>query len=229
MNNDGLVTIKKPNSYISECYKMFRTNLNYINIDGKYKIFMTTSATVGEGKSTSTCNLAISLAQVGKKVLLIDCDLRCANIHNIFGLKQTPGLTGLLSTNMLLSEVVQQPMEIKGLDILCAGLKPPAPAELLGSEKFKNLINTASNIYDIILLDAPPVLYVTDASIISQLVDGVILVVAANKTKKSVVVNAKKALDKVGANIVGVTITKMTIKQKGKYYGEKGKNIIKTK
>lgn len=227
MNNNGLIVIKEPNSYISECYKMFRTNLNYINIDDKYKVFMATSAVMGEGKSTSICNLAISLAQDGKKVLLIDCDLRCPMIHTIFQLNQKPGLTDLLSRNMGLIEVIQQPVGIIGLDILCAGFKPPAPAELIGSDRFKNAIDLAKPMYDIILIDAPPVLFVSDASILSQLVDGVILVVSANKTKKRSIVNAKKALDKVGANLIGVAITKMTIKQKGKYYGVGNKKKVK--
>lgn len=194
MRSKSLITINEPNSLATESYKMFRTNLNYVNVDSDIQVIMFTSSTSEEGKTTSSCNTAISLAQAGEKVLLVECDLRKARVHTIMGLPQSPGLTNLIARNNDFDKSVQAIEEIPGLDVLTAGGPfPPAPAELLHSKMIENVIEEARGKYDKIVIDAPPILHVTDAGILSRLVDGgVILVVASNESKKQSIVHAKK-------------------------------------
>lgn len=215
----SLISIDQPNSYIAESYRMLRTNINYINIDKENKVILITSSVISEGKTTTISNLAITMAKADKKVLLLEGDLRRPRTHDLFKINQIPGLTNIIYEKLVLSEVIQHIEEVSKLDIITSGVLPLTPAELLGSDAFKSIIENARKIYDVILIDAPPILSVTDAAIISQLVDGVILVVAANTTKKNDTINAKKALDKVGANLMGVILTK--IKQnKRDYYND---------
>jgi len=220
MTNEKLIMMKQPNSFVAQSYKMLRTNINYMNKEGKYKVYMITSSVPGEGKSTTISNLAVSFAQVGQKVLLVDTDLRCGAIHGILNVNQSPGLTDYLSTSIDLAEVIQPAQGIENLDVIATGLRPPYPSELLTSEKLKNMIDVTRTFYDVVLIDAPPILFVSDATEIAQSADGLILVVAANKTQKNEILNAKKAMDKVGVKIIGVAITKSNNKQKGSYYVE---------
>ncbi len=233
MNSKNLITLNEPHSLVSESYKMFRTNLNYVNIDQENKVVLFTSTTSEEGKTTSIANTAISIAQTGKKVLLVECDLRKARVHEVFNMAQAPGLTNLLADKKVLSEVVKPLKDLQNLHILTSGPLPPDPSEMLSSHTFEMLIEGAKAEYDTILIDAPPVLTVTDAAILSKLVDGVILIVAMKETKKEAAKKAKKALEQVGANILGVLITKAEINKKSAYYyyygsGKKKKRKPKT-
>lgn len=218
MKSQSLITISEPYSGVSESYKMFRTNLNYMNIDCENKVLLFTSTTAEEGKATSLANTAISFAQTGKKVLLIDSDLRKSRIHDIFHLDQGPGLTDILGGKKSLQEVVQMTNMVSHLDILTSGTIPPHPSELLASHVFENTIKAARDQYDIILVNAPPVLSVSDAAIISKVADGVILIVAKKATKRESVRLAKDALQKVGANILGVLMTQSAAKSNRSYY-----------
>lgn len=218
MNSKSLITLNEPQSMVTESYKMFRTNLNYKNIDQENKVILFTSTSSEEGKTTSIANTAISIAQTGKKVLLIECDLRKARIHELFNLPQGPGLTNLLADKKVLADVVQPMKDILNLHILTSGPLPPDPSEMLSSRTFEKIVEGAKAEYDMILIDAPPVLSVTDAAILSKLVDGVILIVAMKETKKEAVKKARKALLQVGANILGVLITKAEMKKSSYYY-----------
>lgn len=218
MINKNLITLNEPQSLVSERYKMFRTNLNYMSIDKENKVILFTSTTSEEGKTTSIANTAISLAIEGKKVLLIECDLRKARLHDFFGLSQSPGLTNLLANKKPLSEVVQTIEDLNNLHILTSGPLPPDPSEMLSSQAFQKVIEEARQEYDMILIDAPPVLSVTDATILCKVVDGVVLVIAMKETKKDAAKQAKKALDKVNANILGVLLTKSKLSKKSSYY-----------
>lgn len=209
MLNEELITLKDPNSYISERYKMLRTNLYNKEFEGK-KTLLLTSSNYEEGKSTTAANLAVTIAQANKKVLLIDGDLRNPKVHDLFRTSQTPGLTEVLSKNKSFQEkaVIKQSLLCKGLDIITSGETVATPSELLESSVFVSLLNEAKGLYDIIIIDAPPVVEYTDGAIIAKLVDGVILVAQSNKTDKSAIINSKNALEKVHATILGVVLKK---------------------
>lgn len=223
MRSLSLITLNDPHSMEAESYKMFRTNLSYMNIDKENKVILFTSSSSEEGKTTSICNTAVSFAQGGKKVLLIECDLRKARIHTIFDVPQIPGLTNILAEKKRLAEIVTPLEELTNLHILPAGNLPPDPAETLASRAMENLIEQARNEYDVVLIDAPPVLAVTDASILCKAADGVILIVASKECKKTDAKQAHKALEKVGARILGVLLTKAEVRSKSHdyYYGNK--------
>lgn len=220
MTESSLITLINPTSFVTESYKLLRTNLNFKNIKNKYQVMQLTSAGKGEGKTTTICNLAITFAQSGKRVLLIDADLRCSSVNKLFHISpRQPGLSNMLAEDLSLDSVVSTVEDLEKLEILTAGNKQVSPTELLNSEDFENFIAGCKNDYEMILIDTPPVLSFADASIVSKVADGVLLVVAANEAKKAMVVETKKSLDKVGATIIGVVLTKVKLKKSGNYYG----------
>lgn len=215
----NLLTLSDPTSFITESYKLLRTNLNFKNANNRYQVMLVTSAGKEEGKSTTISNLAVTFAQAEKRVLLIDADLRLPHLSSIFNInKRKNGLSNLLMDDLALESLVNKIENLDKLEILPAGNKHVSPTELLNSEAFEVFIKKCREVYDVILIDTPPVLSFADASIISKVVDGVLLVVAANQTKKSTVVEAKKNLDKVGAQVIGVILTKVKFKKNANYY-----------
>ncbi|WKY43520.1 CpsD/CapB family tyrosine-protein kinase [Eubacteriaceae bacterium ES2] len=218
MDTSKLVILRDPDSFETESYKLLRTNLNFKNSNHHLQVMLLTSAGKQEGKSTTIANLAITFAQSNQKVLLIDCDLRQPKQAGIFGInKMKTGLTNLM-VDQLPHETGVNSIPNLSLDVMTAGSKKVSAAELLNSEDFEEMIKSFRKIYDLILIDTPPVLSFADASIISRVVDGVILVVASGETKKAMVVESKKNLDKVGANLVGVILTKMKFARNPEYY-----------
>jgi len=219
MDDLNLVTLSSPASFATESYKLLRTNLNFKNVKNIYQVMMLTSAGSQEGKTTTICNLAVTFAQSDKRVLLIDADLRLPHVNMIFGInKRQTGLSNMLVDDLPLDSVVTKVKDLEKLEILTAGNKQVSPTELLNSDAFENLILSCKKEYDIILIDSPPVLVFADASIVSKVADGVLLVVAAQETKKEMAVESKKALDKVGAVIIGVVLTKVDFKKNANYY-----------
>lgn len=206
---------KQPKSVEAESYRILRTNIMYSSFDKKIKRILVTSSEPGEGKSTTSGNLALAFAQDEKKVILIDCDLRKPSIHKKFRISNNRGLSDVIIDRDKLNKCIQKRTEY--LDILTAGKIPPNPSEMLGSEAMSSLLDELSNIYDVIILDSPPVLAVTDAQILSTKSDGTVLVVRAEKTKKDTVMAAKGVLDKVNANILG-TVLNGGDKNKDNYY-----------
>ncbi len=206
---------KKPKSIPAESYRVLRTNIQYSSIDKKIKRMLVTSSEPGEGKSTTTGNLALTFSQDEKKVILIDCDLRKPSIHKKFRISNNMGLSDVILDRSKLEKAIIKRNDY--LDILPAGKVPPNPSELLGSKALEDLLDELGAKYDVIILDTPPVHAVTDAQILSTKVDGVILVVRAERTKKESVISAKAALDKVNANILG-TVLNGGESSKGKYY-----------
>jgi capsular exopolysaccharide synthesis family protein len=217
--NKGLVTLNEPNSYLSESFKMLRTNINYMNKDAGNKVVMLTSSVAAEGKTTTSCNLAIAMAQEHKKVLLIDGDLRKPNLFKTFRINMMPGLTDIIYGKYALEEAVQRVIDLPGLDVLASGRHTSMTTELLGSVSFRRILDEARERYDIIIIDAPPVLNVSDTIIISKLVDKVLFVVAMEKTNRGLVREAKKGLDKVSVKTMGMILTNMTINPRSYYYG----------
>ncbi|WP_337033714.1 CpsD/CapB family tyrosine-protein kinase [Paenibacillus illinoisensis] len=201
----NLVTMVNPKSPNSEAYRKLRTNIQFSSIDSQIQTIMIASAVSGEGKTTTIGNLAVTYAQEGKKVLLMDTDLRKPAVHRMFNVPNHIGLTSVLSNQYSVSEVLRETF-IEGLHVLTSGAIPPNPSEMIGSRKMTLLLEELKEQYDVILFDTPPVLSVTDALIISSLCDGVILVVNSGKVKKDVVKKAKAHLEHVNARILGAVL-----------------------
>lgn len=219
MDTASLVTLIDSSSFVTESYKLLRTNLNFKNVNNRYQVMLMTSSGKEEGKTTTICNLAVTFAQSGKRVLLIDADLRLPRVDVIFDInKRKKGLSNMLVDTLPLNSLVNKIDNLDKLEILTAGNKQVSPTELLNSDAFEKMIIASREEYDIILIDTPPVLSFADASIVSKVVDGALLVVASHETKKAMVVEAKKTLDKVGANIIGVILTKVKFKRNDNYY-----------
>lgn len=217
MENIDIITIKNPRSPIAESYRTLRTNIQFSSFDKKIQTIVVTSSGPGEGKSTTSSNLAVAMAQNGSKTILIDCDQRKPKLHKVFLTSNQKGLSDLLVGNSNFEEAVQK-TQIENLDILTSGTKPPNPSELLASLKMKNFVEALREKYDCIIIDTPPVIAVTDAQIVSRYADGCLLVVASAQAEREAVVKAKELLEKVDAKILGVVLNKLDIQEKG-YYG----------
>jgi capsular exopolysaccharide synthesis family protein len=213
----SLITKFDPKSPISEQYRTIRTNLQFASIDKEYKTIMVTSSNPAEGKSTTMANLAIVMAQQGKRVLLIDADLRKPSVHYTFKCPNTKGLTSVLTKQAYLEEAVYH-SDVPNLDLLPSGPIPPNPSELLGSLAMERLLSGQNDTYDIILVDAPPILVVTDAQVLANICEGVILVVSSGKTEIEQVVKAKGLLEMSKAKILGVVLNGKETKQSQYYY-----------
>jgi len=214
--DNTIITHIDPKSPESEAYRVLRTNIQFSGIDKPLKTIVITSAGPMEGKTTTVTNLAVTFAQMGSKVLLIYADLRKPRIHKIFLLPNDTGLTNLLASGRDYSRFIRS-TAVPNLDVLVSGIIPPNPSELLNSNAMREFIRKASADYDYIFLDAPPVISVTDASIISTYVDGTILVARSGKVERDALKRAKELLDKVNANIIGVVLNYLD-KQSGGYY-----------
>lgn len=217
--SDGLITNLGSRSPITEAYRSLRTNLEFINPDSPARTILFTSSGPGEGKSTTTANIAISNAQKGKQVLLIDCDLRKPVQHNIFSISNMQGITDLLVDHTLSFDEVIQKTKTPNLQVIPCGTLPPNPAELLGSQRMSNLIKELVNKYEMVFIDAPPIISVTDAAILASFLDGVILIVRYGQAERSMVVKAKELLNKVNAKILGVVLNRIKVdKHQEQYY-----------
>ena len=205
-----------------EAFKSLRTNLKFLAMGKSCKKIVMTSAIPGEGKSSVAINLAVSLADAGSRVLLMDCDLRKPILHRYLKLDKSSykGLTNILSGGVLTESIVN--MKSLNLHVIIADAIPPNPAELLGSGRMKILVEELEKHYDYIIFDTPPVSVVTDAAVLSQYADGVILVIRQNHATYDEVALAKKNLDTVHANILGAVLndfnTKSADKESGYYY-----------
>ncbi|MCI0643540.1 MAG: CpsD/CapB family tyrosine-protein kinase [Chloroflexi bacterium] len=200
-----LITLTDPRSPVSEAYRALRTNLSFYSLDKPLRTLVVTSPAPDEGKSTTVANLAVTMAQGGRRTILVDCDLRRPSLHALFGRQVEPGLT-----NMVLEEEGQpafQETGVENLKLLAAGPRPPNPADLLGSQKVDRLIASLAEMADIVLFDAPPIIAVTDAAVLGAKVDGVLLVVSAGKTRRDHAQRAKEVLEKARVRIVGVALT----------------------
>jgi non-specific protein-tyrosine kinase len=200
-----LITLSDPRSPISEAYRTLRTNLSFSSLDDPIRTLVITSAAPDEGKSTTAANLAVTMAQGGKRTILVDCDLRRPTLHELFNLPAEPGLT-----NLLLEEGDQQLLhdtEVEGLQLLTSGLLPPNPADLLGSLKIDQIIADLVSKADIVLFDAPPVIAVTDATVLGSKVDGVLLVIRAGKTRREHAARAKELLERANVRVIGAALT----------------------
>jgi len=212
-----LVTHDNPKSIVSEQFRTVRTNINFSMPDKDLKTLLFTSSTPGEGKSTSASNVAIVFAEEGKKVLLVDADMRKPTMHYTFHKPNSTGLSNLLTRKWELKDVVIE-TEIEGLHIVTSGPIPPNPAELLGSKTMDSLIEELIAGYDIVIFDAPPLLSVADAQILSNKCDGTILVISSGTAEKDSVIKAKEALVSSKANILGTLLNNFVLEKEHHYY-----------
>ena len=207
-------------SMYDEAIRSIRTNIQFSEVDQKKKVISITSAKPAEGKSTVLYHLAKSFAEVGEKVILLDCDLRSPSIMDIAGVKDNVGMTNLLTGRVNLDRAINKSSEHENMDIIFAGPIPPNPAELLSSNAMKNLVETLSQHYDYVFVDTPPVGLFTDASVVSTLSDGVIFAIKSNDTKREDISAAIDNLMKVNPKILGAVLTHMPVKKQryGNYY-----------
>ena len=218
MEGLNLVTQNDPKNPAAEAYRVIRTSIQFAQAGKSLKTIALTSCTPNEGKSTTIANLAVVLTQAGKSVLLIDCDMRNPTVHKNFKLSNKVGLSSCISMGTALADAVQE-TGIENLDALTGGVIPPNPSELLGSERMKALVEEAGELYDYVLIDTPPVLPVTDALIVSRIVDGMILVIASGEVKVEMARDVKTQLVNAGANILGVVLNKVRSEHHGYGYG----------
>jgi capsular exopolysaccharide synthesis family protein len=206
-----------PRSPITEAYRTIRTNIQFASVTNDIQVILTTSASPSEGKTATSTNLAVVYAQTGKKVLLIDADLRKPQIHQRFRISNLNGLSSVLIKERTLQECVAT-ASTPGLYLLPSGPIPPNPAEMLSSATFAALLKHCREMFDFIIIDTPPVLSVADALIVSSLVDGVVFVVDAKTTSRTVAKKAVQALEKVNAKILGVVLNRVQKKAADYYY-----------
>jgi capsular exopolysaccharide synthesis family protein len=202
------------NSSAAEAYRVLRTSVLLSAAGEPPKTILITSGQPGEGKTTTVVNTAISLAQLGARVLIIDCDLRRPSTHKMFGVDHTRGLSTVLARNTPVEEVIQK-LPVANLSLLPCGPIPPNPAELIISEKMKSLLKELGERYDHILIDSPPLMNVTDPVILSTMVDGVILVVHGGKSTRDMVRRARQELGAVGAKVFGVVLNNVDLRREG--------------
>ena len=229
-----LITHYDPKSLPAEAFRTLRSNLDFMSLESKGKVYLITSSFVQEGKTFNVVNLALSLAQAGNRVLLVEGDLRKPMIHKMFGLNRGPGLTdyvlgnyeweGITNTitdvmlgNFELDEILRTP-GLDNLNILTAGTHPPNPAEILRSSRFRGFLKETHDRYDYVLIDAPPILPVADATEISSYVDGVIMVYTVGKIARGVLKRAKTSLDNVDAKVLGVILNNVKAESGPDYF-----------
>ncbi|MGV8983453.1 CpsD/CapB family tyrosine-protein kinase [Clostridium sp.] len=192
----------------NEAYKTLRTNIQFSKDNTEIKTLVVTSSSQNEGKSTTVFNLGNAFVECGKKVLIIDCDLRKPTLHKMYNVSSDKGLSNLLIGQVEVSEVLNKNL-ITGVDFIPCGSIPPNPSELLNSKHMELYLSEFRKDYDYIILDTPPICIVTDAQILAGKCDGTLLVVASGQVDKREFIEAKSLLDKVGANILGSILTKV--------------------
>ncbi|MEH7457865.1 CpsD/CapB family tyrosine-protein kinase [Bacillus sp. JJ1127] len=212
-----LIAHQQPKSPISEQYRNIRTNIEFAAVDTKLQSLIVTSANSGEGKTITAANMAVVFAQQGKKVLLIDADMRKPALHQMFQVDNIFGLTNVLTQSKSLETCIQK-TSVDNLHFLSCGPIPPNPAELLGSKSMQELLTQAYSMYDLVIIDMPPILAVTDAQIMANQCDASVLVVRSESTEKGAAVKAKGLLESAKGKLLGVVLNDCEREQSLYYY-----------
>ena len=214
----ALVTLDKKHSPIAEGYRVLRTNIQFSGVDEPVRALLITSASPQEGKSTTTANLAVTLAQADQRVILVDTDLRRPTAHKLFNLSNNVGITSALMQRAdEAADAVLQDTAVSGLRVLTSGPLPPNPSELLGSERMRHLVERLRSQCDVLIFDSPPVMAAADAAILSTLVDGTLLVIDADSTRRAEALRAQETLAKVGGRLLGAVLNKLGERSSGYY------------
>lgn len=211
----GPIAWEEPKSVAAEAYRILRTNLQFTNPDRPLKSLLVTSPEVGDGKSTITANLGVSLAQSRRRTIIVNTDLRRPSVHKQFGVADSVGLTSVIVGQATIDEALRD-TQVPGLRLLTAGPMPPNPAELLESQRMRAVVAELEQHADIVLYDAPPVLVVTDAGLLAPYVDGCILVVSIGTTQRELARAAADQLKQLGGRVLGVVVNRM--RQGAGYY-----------
>jgi polysaccharide biosynthesis transport protein len=210
-----------PQSLISEMFRNLRTSILLSSGTSRPpRIIMVTSSQMSEGKTTTAINIAITLAQAGKSVILMDCDMRKPRLHRIFGLDNKNGMSTYLSANCELTSVIQT-TEVPGLFAITSGHIPPNPAELIGSPRMEQGLSSLAEDFDYVVIDTPPILSVTDSRIIAAMVDGVLLVIKSGETPREAVRRATRSLEDINAHIIGTLLNNLNLRSAENYYYSK--------
>lgn len=218
LKKQGLIDFSSGATLAAEAYRKLRTNLSFTSVDRPSRRIIVTSALAAEGKTTTAMNLAAALAETGKRVVLVDADLRRPQVYHRTGGMGDVGFTNYLKGDGSMADLLQ-PSEVNGLQILASGPQPPNPAELLGSKKAGQGIENLSAMFDYVIIDSPPLLPVTDAAVLSQWADGVVLVARANQSRVPDVSAAIEQLEAVQATLVGVVLTDVPTRGGAYKYG----------
>jgi polysaccharide biosynthesis transport protein len=214
----GFVSEKRSRSPMSEAYRIIRTNLQFTDPEHPLSAIVVTSASPKEGKSTTASNLAFVMAEAGRTVTIVDADLRRPSLHSIFGVDRRPGFTEMLVGTSELNGLGIQPTGLPSLKVVASGPMPPRPADLLAAPRLLDVVQRLRGNADMVVLDSPPLLAVTDAAIISAVTDGVVLVVDPAKSKRRDLVRAREAVEAVDGRILGVVINRLSKQGAGYYY-----------
>ncbi len=202
-----LITLTDPRSPAAEAFRSLYINLSFSQQERALRSLVVTSPGPGEGKSITLANLAVVAAQMGQRVILVDGDLRQPQLSELFGLRNDIGLTSVVDGSRTAESALQAVAEVPGLRVLTSGPLPPSPTTVLASRRMGELADELAEQADLLLIDVPPVLTVSDASVLASRVNGVLLVLNAGQTKRENARRAKEALEKVNAHIVGVVLT----------------------
>ena len=202
-----LITLTDPRSPAAEAFRSLYINLSFSQQEQKLRSLVVTSPGPGEGKSVALANLAVVAAQMGQHVILVDGDLRQPQLSELFGLRNDIGLTSVVDGSRTAESALQAVAEVPGLHVLTSGPLPPSPTTVLASRRMGELTDELAEQADLLLIDVPPVLTVSDASVLASRVNGVLLVLNAGQTKRENARRAKEALEKVNAHIIGVVLT----------------------
>ena len=215
----SVISEKNPKSVVAESIKILRTNLQFSNVDGNLKTIMITSSVPNEGKSFTTSNLAVAFAGLGKKVLVIDCDMRRGTQHRQFEIENDKGLSDLLIDTLPDYDKYIKNTNAENVFILPSGTVPPNPSELLSSKSFDDLLEYVKGKFDLVIFDLPPVTIVPDASVVASKVDKTVIVARVKVTPIEELEKTKKMLENVNASIAGVVLN--GVKSSAKYYYNK--------
>jgi protein-tyrosine kinase len=216
-SKSGLIALTEPKSAASEAFRTLRTNIQFSGLDQPCRSILVTSAVPGEGKSTSVANFGIVSAQAGVRVCLIDSDLRRPTLHHLFGLDNARGLTTALVEGVSFADIAHQ-VRIPNLSVVTSGPLPPNPAELVGSHRMRDSLQAATESFDLILCDSPPVMAVGDAAALAALCDGVVLVIQVGRTAHDLLRRVVDQIEAVKGRILGVLLNRADTRQDGYSY-----------
>ena len=218
--SDNLITLIDPENVTSEAFLILRTNISLKDFDSKLKVINVISTTAQESKSTTVLNLGYVFSQLGKKVLIMDLDLRLPSLHKKLRLKNKHGITDVIAKNIEFNDAVIH--YTQKMDVILSGTKNPYASELIQSKSFSNILDSLKEAYDMILIDCPPVGLVTDGVITSTLCDGTIMCIASGKNDKKDLEKTRDLIKQFNVNILGIVMTRMPVAKK--YYSKYGYN-----
>lgn len=209
MGLSEIISLSRPKAQSVEDFRRLKTNIELSTIDKEIKTIMITSANSGEGRTATASNLAVQMAQGGKKTILIDCDVRNPQIHNLFNLSNEQGLLNFLTGEKKIADIIQTTTEQENLYVLTSGTVPFNSAKLIDSPRLKDLFKLIAESFEYVVIDTAPLIKVADAQIISQYTDGCILVIGVGQIDRGSIISSKELLETVNANILGVVLNEI--------------------